>query len=102
MPSHKPEGLGLAFLEAMACGRAVIGTNSGGTPEIVRHGYTGLLMERNEPGEVAAALRRLLENPEERQRMGRRGHEVAIRQDWLAVAKKYLEVYQGVRTHECG
>jgi glycosyltransferase involved in cell wall biosynthesis len=102
MPSHKPEGLGLAFLEAMACGRAVIGTNSGGTPEIVGHGDTGLLMERNEPGEVAAALRRLLENPEERQRMGRRGHEVAIRQDWLAVARRYLEVYRGVPTRGCG
>jgi glycosyltransferase involved in cell wall biosynthesis len=99
MPSRKPEGLGLAFLEAMACGRPVIGTNSGGTPEIVRHRETGLLMERNEPEEVAAAIEQLLDNPEERERMGRRGQEFALQHNWPAVARRYLEVYRAVTPH---
>jgi glycosyltransferase involved in cell wall biosynthesis len=78
----------------MACGRPVIGTNSGGTPEIVRHGETGLLVERNEPGQLAEALGRLLENHEERERMGRNGRDLVMRSyGWGTVAQQYLEVY---------
>ncbi|HKV53503.1 MAG TPA: glycosyltransferase family 4 protein [Candidatus Binataceae bacterium] len=95
MPSHKPEGLGLAFLESMACARPVIGTNSGGTPEIVRHGETGLLVEQNTPQLIASAIRKLLDNPAERERMGRAGHEmVNTRFSWPTVARNYLEVYR--------
>jgi glycosyltransferase involved in cell wall biosynthesis len=94
MPSRKPEGLGLAFLESMACGRPVIGSNSGGTPEIVRNGETGLLVQRNESDEIAHALRQLLDNPEERERMARNGRELVTRcYDWPTVAQQYLEVY---------
>ena len=94
MPSRMPEGLGLVFLEAMAAGVAVIGTRSGGTPEIVDHGRTGLLVEDNTPAELATAMRQMLNNPGERTAMGERARQrVASRYTWRQFALQYLEVY---------
>ncbi|MFZ0890606.1 MAG: glycosyltransferase family 4 protein, partial [Candidatus Binataceae bacterium] len=93
MPSRVPEGIPLVFLEAMASGAAVVGTRDGGTPEIVIDGETGVLIDRNEPAELAAAILRLLDNPELRARMGRRAMELAALYGWPRVAQRYLEVY---------
>ena len=94
MPSRMPEGLGLVFLEAMAAGVPVIATRSGGTPEIVDHGRTGLLVEDNTPAELAAAMRQMLNNPGERMSMGERARQrVASRYTWRQFAMQYLEVY---------
>lgn len=105
MPSRMPEGLGLVFLEAMAAGVPVIGTRSGGTPEIVEHGRTGLLVEDNAPVELAAAMRQMLTDGGERRRMGERArHRVASRYTWRQFAAQYLEVYSacgGAHSSEC-
>jgi glycosyltransferase involved in cell wall biosynthesis len=57
------EGFSLAIVEAMAAGKPIIATNSGGTPEIVRHGDNGLLVPAGEPSNLAAAIRALLADP---------------------------------------
>jgi glycosyltransferase involved in cell wall biosynthesis len=54
------EGFGNVLVEAMACGVPVVATSSPGTREIVSDGIDGLLVDRHEPGAVAAALERLL------------------------------------------
>jgi glycosyltransferase involved in cell wall biosynthesis len=54
------EGFGNVLVEAMACGVPVVATSSPGTREIVSDGVDGLLVDRHEPAEVAAALERLL------------------------------------------
>ena len=100
MLSRMAEGLPLVFFEAMACGTPVIGTRTGGTPEIVIHEETGLLIERNEPSEVAAAIRALLADAGQREKMGRRGYELAKSYDWRAVASGYLELYQSLLATE--
>jgi colanic acid/amylovoran biosynthesis glycosyltransferase len=100
MLSRMAEGLPLVFFEAMACGTPVIGTRTGGTPEIVIHEETGLLIERNEPSEVAAAIRALLTNAGVREKMGRRGCELSKSYDWRAVAACYLELYQSLLAAE--
>ncbi|MBV8357407.1 MAG: glycosyltransferase family 4 protein, partial [Deltaproteobacteria bacterium] len=100
MLSRMAEGLPLVFFEAMACGTPVIGTRTGGTPEIVIHEENGLLVERNEPGEVAAAIRALLTNAARRETMGRYGYELAKCYDWRAVASRYLELYQSLLASE--
>lgn len=56
------EGLGSAVLLAMAAGVPVIASNVGGLPEIVQHERTGLLAENNAPS-IAAAVRRLMDDP---------------------------------------
>lgn len=53
------EGFGLVFLEAMAFGKPVIGTNVGGIPDVVKDGHEGLLVEPNVPA-LSCALRKLL------------------------------------------
>lgn len=97
MASRRPEGLGMAFLESMAAGRPVVGTRSGGTVEIVRHGENGLLCAENDVREFTEAMRWMLEHPEECDRMGAKGlAAVRALYDWPLVAKSYLEVYDEV------
>jgi glycosyltransferase involved in cell wall biosynthesis len=94
MPSRLPEGLGLVFLESMACERPVIATRSGGTPEIVIDGDNGLLVDHNSAEAFAAALRTMLADERQRLAMGRRGNAmVRERFSWRAVALRHLDSY---------
>ena len=61
MPSLT-EALGVTFLEAMAAGVPVIGTNVGGIPEIIQNGSNGLLVPVESPDSLAEAINRLLED----------------------------------------
>jgi len=70
LPSRH-EGHPLALLEAMALGRPVVATRVGGVPEIVREGYTGLLVPPDDPAALAAALLRLRDQPALRDALGR-------------------------------
>ena len=67
------EPFGRVILEAMASARPVVGTETGGTPELVREGQTGLLIPPLDPEAMARAMIRLLKNPEEAKRMGENG-----------------------------
>jgi glycosyltransferase involved in cell wall biosynthesis len=72
--SSVTEGLGSTVLDAMAMKLAVVGTHAGGMPEAVVDGETGLLVPPAHPGELAAAIVRLLKDPAARARMGEAGH----------------------------
>lgn len=97
MPSRLPEGLGLVFLESMACGRPVIATRSGGTPEIVIDGDNGFLIDGNQDEAFAVAMRAMLADENRRLAMGRRGCAmVRERFTWRAVADRHLRVYETV------
>jgi glycosyltransferase involved in cell wall biosynthesis len=73
------EPFGRAIVEAMACEKPVVATRSGGVPEIVVEGETGLLVSPGDDGELAAALRQLTGSEELRRRMGKAGRERAMR-----------------------
>jgi glycosyltransferase involved in cell wall biosynthesis len=62
------EGYGMAYAEAIAHGLPVIGTNAGATPDTVPAG-AGVLVAPDDPNALALALRRLIENPDERRRL---------------------------------
>ena len=74
LPS-RGEGFGFVFLEAMACGKPVIGGAHGGIPDIVEDGVTGLLVPHGDAERLAAALESLLNNPNRAREMGARGRE---------------------------
>ena len=59
-----PEGLGLAALEAAACGLPVIVGDSGGAPETVRDGDTGFVVPSGDHQRLADRLSLLLDNPQ--------------------------------------
>lgn len=105
------EPLGIVNLEAMACGTAVVASAVGGIPEVVEEGVTGSLVsfeqaddatgapvdEEGFARDFAAALTRVLEDPEQARRMGEAGRERAIGQfSWETIADRTMEVYRSV------
>lgn len=76
-PSVWQEPFGIPLIEAMAAGLPVVATRAGAFPEIVADGVTGLLVERGDRDALAAAIRRLLADPDLRARMGAAGRERA-------------------------
>jgi glycosyltransferase involved in cell wall biosynthesis len=76
-PSVWPEPFGLVGIEAMAHGRPVVGSATGGIPEWLRDEETGLLVTAGDAHALAKALRRLIENPDLARRMGNAGAKVA-------------------------
>jgi len=101
LPSTGPEPLNITALEAMALRRPVIATRTGGLPEVVVEGETGLLVPIGDERALADAIRRLVEDPVLSDQMGRAGYEraravfslQAFNTAWQAV---YREV-QGLR-----
>jgi glycosyltransferase involved in cell wall biosynthesis len=77
LPSYR-EGLPKVLLEAMACGKPCVTTDTPGCRDAVRHGDNGLLVPAKEAAALATAVRYLLDHPHERQRMGARGRERAV------------------------
>lgn len=73
------EGFGIAVVEAMAAGKAVVGTNTGGLPEVIADGETGLLVPPDDDAALAAAIRTLVEDPARRDRFARAGIARATR-----------------------
>jgi len=69
----RSEAFGRVTVEAMKFGLPVIGTNSGGTPELIRDGWNGLLYPSGESAELAERIDRLYWDPDLRARLGRNG-----------------------------
>jgi phosphatidylinositol alpha-1,6-mannosyltransferase len=87
------EGLGLASLEASACGTPVVVGRSGGSVDAVQDGVTGLLVRAEEPAPVRDALLTLLGDPARAQAMGRAGAAwVRERWTWNRSARRLAEL----------
>ncbi len=96
VPSHN-ESFGLVALEAQACGRPVVATDVGGLRHAVWNGHTGLLVPGHETGRWADALAALLDEPDERVRMGANAAGHASRFSWDNTAAATLEAYHTAR-----
>ena len=91
------EGLPIVLLEAMAHGRPVVATPVGGTPELVTDGETGLLVPPRDPEALAAALRRVLDDPDLARRLGTAARaRVAERFTAAEQARRTLAIYDDV------
>jgi starch synthase len=105
------EPMGIVNLEAMACETAVVATATGGIPEVVVDGVTGLLVPLLQApdgtgtpldpdrfvADLAAALDTVLADPARAAAMGKAGRQRAVDHfSWDAIAQRTLEVYRGV------
>jgi glycosyltransferase involved in cell wall biosynthesis len=94
LPSRS-EGLPMVTLEAMAIGLPVVAAAVGGVPEIVVHGETGLLVERQTPQDYAETVRLLLRDRQLRDRLVRHARgRVAADFGWTAAKRAYLDLYR--------
>lgn len=84
------EGFGLVFLEAAACGKATVGGRSGGIPDAVCDGHTGLLADPLSVEDTASALTRLLTDHGLAATFGRNGRE------WVAREHRWSDVGDAV------
>ena len=76
------EGFGIAIADAMACGAAVIVGRSGGAPELIEDGVSGLLVDGTDDAALRCALRRLIADPEATAVMGQAARRRAGLFDW--------------------
>lgn len=87
------EGLGIVYLEASACGLPVVGGKSGGAPDAVLVGETGVVVDGTNSSEIAEACIDLLNNPELCALMGATGRAWIIENwRWEIWATKYAEL----------
>ncbi|SCE92170.1 glycogen synthase (ADP-glucose) [Micromonospora haikouensis] len=105
------EPMGIVNLEAMACETAVVATATGGIPEVVADGETGLLVPIEQAADgsgtpldpqrfvadLAAAINRVLADPAKAATLGRAGRVRAVEHfSWDAIAARTVEVYRSV------
>jgi len=92
------EGFGIAIVEASASGLPVIASRSGGIPEAVREGETGLLVDQDDAAAVAQTAIRLLGDERLRHRMGAAGREAVERYyNWDRVAADLIRIDEEFR-----
>lgn len=90
------EGLGSSLLDAMYFALPIVASNVDGIPDIVHDGQNGFLVAAGDEQALASKLMELLKNPEEQQRLGRRGKAMSEGYTPEVMAEKYLALYQRV------
>jgi len=95
MAGLEVEGLGIVYLEASACGLPVLGGDSGGAPDAVLPGVTGLVVNGRDTKAVADGAIKLLDA--DRKAMGEAGRKWAVETwDWEIWATKFVQLVRGV------
>jgi len=88
------EGFGVVNIEAAACGRPVLTSTHGGCPETILEGVTGIAVDPDSVGTVAAGIERMFRlTPEERDAMGARGREFVVEHfSSRVLSRKLMEI----------
>ena len=94
MPSRS-DAFGIAFLEAWASKKPVIGANIGATPEVIKDNIDGLLVEFDNPREIAEKVIYLLKKKNIRRKLGTQGENKVIKNyTWEHVVDKTVNLYK--------
>jgi glycosyltransferase involved in cell wall biosynthesis len=93
MPSQWQEPCAMVLFEAAAAGKPVVATATGGTPEILRHGETGFLVERDDVERMTEYVERLIGDQELRGRMGQEARRIATEELAVKPVRELEELY---------
>lgn len=89
------EGFGIVYLEAAASGKPAVGGNSGGVPEALADGVTGLLVGGTDVEELATTIGRLMDSEPLRRSLGEAGRARAVREfSWESAAQRVSAVHR--------
>lgn len=88
------EGYGLVYLEAGSYGLPVVASRSGGIPEAVHDGKTGILVQENDPSAAAEAIVRIMTDADFARRLGHAGRMLAERRNWDAYMSRMIVAYR--------
>jgi phosphatidylinositol alpha-1,6-mannosyltransferase len=89
------EGFGISFLEASASGLPVVAGDSGGISDAVQNGKTGLLVNPDDPEEIAFAIKRVLTDNSLARRLGNEGRRwIETEMSWEHVARRMVSAMQ--------
>jgi glycosyltransferase involved in cell wall biosynthesis len=95
------EGFGIVLCEAMACGKPVVSTRTGGIPDIVKDGKNGILVEQKSVKELSRAVLDVLGNQKLAEKLGNRGRiSVKRKFSFGCIAKAYISIYKALLKQE--
>jgi glycosyltransferase involved in cell wall biosynthesis len=81
----------------MAAGKAIVATGLNEAAEVILDGYNGLLVDAGDVDEFAEAMLKLIDDPEERSRLGQNAREQAVKQySWEHYTRRLEEIYLSV------
>jgi phosphatidylinositol alpha-mannosyltransferase len=90
------EGLGTAFLEAMACGVPVVGSRVQGILDIIKDGDNGILVEPRNIKAISKSIIRVLEDSNLRNKLIKKGLNFVEKFKWELISQQYLELYEKI------
>lgn len=91
------EAFGQTALEAMACGTPIVGFDTGGIPDMVHPGKTGLLAKPQDSKDLAKQIQWMINHPDERRQMGMNARQFVEQEYTLEIqAEKYIDLYKKI------
>jgi len=87
------EGMGRVLVEAMALGKPIVASSTGGIPDLITHGKNGFLVPPKNPEQLAKYIEILLCNKEKRESMGQEGKEIALNFSKEIMVERIAELY---------
>jgi glycosyltransferase involved in cell wall biosynthesis len=94
------EGMGRVLVEAMAAGKAIVASNTGGIPDLIMHGHNGLLVPPGDSSRLAGAIIMLLKDTHRREEMGKNGKLLAVRYSVESMVNKIDNLYKTLLTQK--
>ncbi|MBN2518230.1 MAG: glycosyltransferase family 4 protein [Candidatus Altiarchaeota archaeon] len=89
------EGLGIVFMEAMACGLPVVTTNNGGMVDVVEDGKTGFLLDVGDTEGLTKSLLKLIQDKKLRSELSKNAEKKALKEfSWERAALRYTDAYK--------
>jgi glycosyltransferase involved in cell wall biosynthesis len=94
--SGEREAQGVVLLEAFACGVPIVASRSGGIPDTIIHGKTGLLAREKDPKDLARQIDKMLRDEKLRQTCITNGFKEVTKYSWKLISSKFAQIYTGI------